>query len=437
MKNKLTRNALIKCLMSSVEAIPEHRSGNNLTYELSEAMSFAFSCFYLQQPSFLRHEENLQKRIYRKNLKRLFPRTLSCAQTCRNILDPVSPEFFENAYDRIFNRMDRSGTLRELRFTKECGLLLAGDGVDYFYSDTISCPNCSVSCHNKGTDEEWLSFSHKAFEVNIVHPTKNMVLPLQPEFIMPQDGNEKQDCERASAKRWMTKFRKKHHLVRATLLVDALHCNQPFFEAAMENGFHIIATCKEGSNPFLTEWVDYARKENDLSIVEKQIKKRGKFQKLRYEFLKNVPLRDTDDAIHVTYMSMTEIDPSSLEEVRYEYVTTHAINKENVEHGCLAGRKRWKTENEGNNTLKNHGYRFKHNYGHGKKHLSSVFATLIIFSYLVHTILELVGQDPLGKLLDLDPRKECFALMRHLLRAISFENWDALYASMLRALDAA
>jgi hypothetical protein len=36
----------------------------------------------------------------------------------------------------------------------------------------------------------------------IVAPGHNMVLPLMPEFITPQDGAEKQDCERNAAKRW-------------------------------------------------------------------------------------------------------------------------------------------------------------------------------------------------------------------------------------------
>ena len=76
----------------------------------------------------------------------------------------------------------------------------------------------------------------------------------------------------------------------------------------MEEGFNVIATCKEGSNPFLSEWVEYARSEGDLSSIDRQVKKRGKFCKVRYEFLKDVPMRDTEDSLRVTYISMTEID---------------------------------------------------------------------------------------------------------------------------------
>jgi hypothetical protein len=47
-------------------------------------------------------------------------------------------------------------------------------------------------------------------------------------------------------------------------------------------------------------------------------------------------------------------------------------------HACGGGRARWKIENETFNTLKNQGDNFEHNYGHGKKNLSVVFALLLL-----------------------------------------------------------
>src|SRR5260370_11733147 len=48
-----------------------------------------------------------------------------------------------------------------------------------------------------------------------------------------------------------------------------------------------------------------------------------------------------------------------------------------------AGRARWKIENETFNTLKNQGYHFEHNYGHGEQNLSVVFAMLMMLAFLV------------------------------------------------------
>ena len=54
-----------------------------------------------------------------------------------------------------------------------------------------------------------------------------------------------------------------------------------------------------------------------------------------------------------------------------------------------AGRARWKIENETFNTLKNQGYHLEHNYGHGKQHLATVLAMLMMLHCLIDQVQEL------------------------------------------------
>jgi len=56
------------------------------------------------------------------------------------------------------------------------------------------------------------------------------------------------------------------------------------------------------------------------------------------------------------------------------------------------GRARWKIENETFNTLKNQGYNFEHNYGHGKKHLSNLLASLMMLVFLIDQIQQLANK---------------------------------------------
>src|SRR5207244_4980829 len=53
------------------------------------------------------------------------------------------------------------------------------------------------------------------------------------------------------------------------------------------------------------------------------------------------------------------------------------------------GRARWRIENETFNTLKNQGYHFEHNYGHGYQHLSVVFAVLMMLAFFVDQVQQL------------------------------------------------
>jgi hypothetical protein len=101
----------------------------------------------------------------------------------------------------------------------------------------------------------------------------------------------------------------------------------------------------------------------------------------------------------------------------------------------LAGRTRWKVENENNNTLKTKGYNLEHNFGHGKQHLSSFLTTLNIRSLLFHTLLELLDQKYRLLRANLPTRKTFFDDLRALTRYLCFDNWEHLLTFMLQGLE--
>jgi len=48
-----------------------------------------------------------------------------------------------------------------------------------------------------------IHYFHSVVTPVIVSHHQSQVIPLVPEFIEPQDGNDKQDCESTAAKRWL------------------------------------------------------------------------------------------------------------------------------------------------------------------------------------------------------------------------------------------
>jgi hypothetical protein len=56
---------------------------------------------------------------------------------------------------------------------------------------------------------------------------------------------------------------------------------------------------------------------------------------------------------------------------------------------CAVAEHAPKIENETFNTLKNQGYNFEHNYGHGDENLSVVFAMLTILAFSVDQVQQL------------------------------------------------
>jgi len=100
-----------------------------------------------------------------------------------------------------------------------------------------------------------------------------------------------------------------------------------------------------------------------------------------------------------------------------------------------AGRGRWKTENENNNTLKTKGYNLEHNFGHGSKHLSSFLAALNILAFLFHTLLEFMDKQYRALRTALSKRKTFFDDIRALTRYICFESWSHMMNFMLEGLE--
>ena len=99
-----------------------------------------------------------------------------------------------------------------------------------------------------------------------------------------------------------------------------------------------------------------------------------------------------------------------------------------------AGRARWKIENENNNTLKTKGYRFEHNFGHGKQHLSATLASLIVLAYLLHTVLDWVDERFMRLRQLIACRQRLFDDMRALATYCLFPSWSAMIEFMIQGL---
>ncbi len=101
----------------------------------------------------------------------------------------------------------------------------------------------------------------------------------------------------------------------------------------------------------------------------------------RFRFVNDVPLKASRADVRVNFIEYWEIGQDTVQ--HFSWVTDLRVNKRNVFHLMRGGRARWKIENETFNTLKNQGYNFEHNYGHGEQNLSVVFATIMMLAFLV------------------------------------------------------
>jgi hypothetical protein len=384
--NALTFSDVVKQLCTTLETFTDRRTGKNSNYTTTDAGLSAFSVFFMQSPSFLDFQRTMQETQGKNNAQTLFGVfQIPTDNHIRSLLDAVEPAAVYPLFDFIVDGFQCAGVIDSFR-TADHRLLLALDGTEYFSSQKLHGPCCSSKTHGNGK----VSHSHTVVTPVLVNPGSDKVIPLAPEFVRPQDGHEKQDCEINAALRWLESRGSQYAALGTTVLGDDLYCHEPFCRALLAKGLEFILVCKADSHKTLYEWVDDLDRNG---IVKSMVRTRwtGKRHETdSYRYVSAVPLRNADDALTVNWCEITTRTADGKALYRNAFATSMAVDDANVAEVVASGRARWKIENENNNTLKTKGYRFEHNFGHGQQFLSSLLATLIMLAYLLHTLLDLM-----------------------------------------------
>lgn len=311
-------------------------------------------------------------------------------------------------------------------------LIIALDGTGYFSSQNIHCENCTRKIRDKETSKEKTYYEHSVITPVIVSPNTTDVIPLEPEYITPQDGDEKQDSEHKAAKRWLASHGEYYSQYEVAYVGDDLYAHQPMCLVMLGMRCHFIFVCKPDSHQYLYQWVnDLEEGQGKYTIIKRDWDEaKHKHTITTYRYANGVPLRDSADALPVNFVEVTITDEKTGEQLYHNaFITDHIINEGTVAAIVIAGRARWHIENGNNNTLKTKGYHFEHNYGHGKKHLSMILTTLIILAFLFHTMLHHTNA-ACQRLREVLPRQVFFQHIQALTSYLFFDNWDHLFSFM-------
>src|SRR5271166_1742883 len=370
--------SLIGRLRQCCETFPDRRRGMNTTYPMADIGMAAFSVFFMQSPSFLAHQRRLQEGHGRSNCESLFGLSkIPSDNHIRDMLDPAAPELRYPAFGAVLAELEQSGGLSAFRRPGN-HVLIALDGTEYFCFDKIHCTQCSTRLRGPGKTE----YYHAMLAATLVAPGHNHVVPLEPEFISPQDGAEKQDCESRAARRWLAAHGQRYARLNPVYLGDDLYAHQPMCAAVRAESGHFVFVCKPASHPLIQEYVAGIA----LPSHTERIKRGRQWVTHRFRWLSEVPLRDGKDALTANWFEIEIINPAGDVTYRNGFITDLPVTRDTVAELAACGRTRWKIENETFNVLKNGGYHLEHSYGHGKKNLAALLATLNLLAFACHTV---------------------------------------------------
>lgn len=352
-------------------------SENKIKIPKIDAIMSCVAVFALKFPSLLQYDKQRCLPRIAHNLKTLFGVQKTPSDTSmRESLDAVNPQDIRGVFKPIFAHLQRGKALEPYVYMDK-KYLLSMDGTGHFSSPTIHCKNCCIKEHKNGTK----TFHHQMLAAVIVHPDQKQVIPLAPEPILKQDGATKNDCERSAAKRLLADIRREHPHLPLIIVEDSLASNGPHIKELQKHNMSYILGVKPGDHAFLFDWVKHSEMMLSEEIDEKGIKH-------VYSFINEVPLNDTNFDLKVNFLEYWEIDTKGKKQ-HFSWVTDFALTKKNVNAIMKGGRARWHIENNTFNTLKNQGYNFEHNFGHGYENLCTVMGLLMMLAFLIDQAQEL------------------------------------------------
>lgn len=412
-------DSLFHQIRSGFEGIADHRRDGS-PISLGDALMSAFAMFALKDPSLLAFDSRRND----GNMKTVFgvDRIPSDTQM-RDILDGVDPEDLRPLFADVFRQAQRGKVLEPFEFYAG-HYLLSLDGTGYFSSQSVHCDSCQQKV-NKTTGT--ITYEHQMLGAVIVHPDIREVIPLAPEPIQKQDGSTKNDCERNAARRLLDKIRRQHPRLKLIVVEDGLSSNGPHIRDLIDHDMHFILGVKPGDHAFLFQSVEQARRKGSSPRLTKKVESIT----TEVSWVCDVPVNESNQDLKVNFLEYNEYDSDGKRVKHFTWITDMHITRRNAWWFARGGRARWRIENETFNTLKNQGYHYEHNFGHGKKNLSVVFAMLMMLAFLVDQIQQLCC--PLFRAVwkKLGSKRALWDNLRSHFRHFRFDSMRKLYEAIL------
>jgi hypothetical protein len=424
LQEKITFDDLMETLSEEFARLPDHRRANS-SYELADVLRSAFAMFSLKSPSLLAFKE--LSRQEEKNLKAIYHlQSVPSDTQMRTTLDPFSPTPLRTLFAKLFHKLGEAGVIKEYEYWKG-QLLISIDGVEHFCSTKVHCNHCTTRAHRNGET----SYHHAGLAAVVVHPDQEEVFALDFEPILNADGSQKNDCERNAAKRLCQDLRERYPDLKPILVEDALYANAPHIRQITGYGWRFVLNVKPDSHE--SQERQFAGRRASGQVKEL----RGtdpKGIKHSYAWTNDLCLCESATDVTVNYLLYEQTDKQG-KVTRWTWITNIPLNARSVEPVMRAGRARWKIENETFNTLKNQGYNFEHNYGHGQQNLATNLALLMFLAFTVDQMIQRCWRVFRQVRGGLRTKAKLWDIMRSLFMVQLFPTMDALYRQIADLYD--
>lgn len=336
----------------------------------------------------------------------------------RKILDEVSSDALRDSFPALFKKAEQSRVLNSFRSWRN-HYIFSIDGVEHFCSKQVSCPHCMKRNHRDGTQSNY----HAMLSAALVNPDLREVLVVDNEPIINEDGFQKNDCERNAAKRLLVNLQKTHNEEDITFTMDALYACSPLIKQIRQQpSWHYLIGVTEKGNKALFRQFDELEQAGEI----KWERHKNKQETFVLGYANGLYLNDSAQDVKCNMLYCIWTDKKG-REVIFSWVTDLPLTKRTARKFMRIARSRWKIENEVFNTLKNQGYQFEHNFGHGIKNLCTNFAYLMMLAFCVDQLQQLASSIFQQILAKLKTRVKFWEFMQSVFKLVPCVSMKNLY----------
>lgn len=411
---------LLKLVRSSCESIPDPAT-RSVKFSIPDCIMSGIAMFELKYPSLLQFDQDSHNDdVLIHNLQTLFGVNKAPSDTYfRQRLDPIDPYALQHPMNQIINFLNDNKALVKYKYNVDPEevndpYLVSFDATGTFSSHEVHCESCCVKHHKDGS----VTYYHQTLAAVMVCPNSKVVLPLAIEPITKQDGATKNDCEHNATKRLLVTLRENHPNKKMIIVMDGLYADGVIISLLKKLNFSFIITAKELDLKYLFDEYKFTKKEEFTTNHAKE-------PELHYTFAEGISLNDAHNEIKVNVLECIETKKDK--KTRFCWITNLSLAKKTAQRVALAARARWKIENETFNTLKNQGYQFEHNFGHGLKNLGSVLSYLMFITFLIDQVQQLCCKHFANSLIKCISKTRLWRKMYVYFSGHFIDTWEQLY----------
>lgn len=263
--------------------------------------------------------------------------------TLNEYLEKLEPVELEKIRDDLVYKMIRRKTFDEAKVLKYWLVIVDGTELDSGYQKKNE--NYLERCYNRGTEREKIRYHRAVLEAKL-YLGNGLMLSIGNENIEndPEYGKRKyseeevkQDCEMKAFKRLVKKIKKAFPRLPVCIVADGLYVAENIMELCESYSWKFIIRYKEGSAKSIEE--EYR------AIDEKEYSGNT-------EYINGIIYKSRTVNVLLQKEIQKEEEKEETETKEFKWITNFEIKKRNAVKIAVAGRLRWKIENQGFNRQK-------------------------------------------------------------------------------------